>query len=276
MKNIIILSVLLFSSLYMKAQVQTVNFDSLIMPLANPSVEFQEYLVQLAWTNNPENRILDYNINIAEKEIDITKLSWADDVGLQFNINENNDPFNNEIQKASDDALMDVGITQTELDVLDLDRGIRNTNDVASLSNFPRYNLGVTVNLGRWMTLKKEIDLSREKLKIEEAELDQQKLELRAEVIRRYQAYLQTIEIYKIRVQSEEDMLQTYQLVQNRFKEGTADFEDFNRASSAYQGTRESTLGSKGEITQAKIDVEELIGIPLEYAIAFHEREVGK
>jgi len=172
--------------------------------------------------------------------------------------------------------LISIPITQQELEGLDQLRGIEDLSGFSGLSNFPRYNLGVTVNLGRWMTLKKEINQSREKLKIEEAELDQQKLELRAEVIRRYQAYLQAIEIYKIRVQSEEDMLQTYQLVQNRFKEGTADFEDFNRASSAYQGSRESTLGSQGEITQARIDVEELIGIPLEYALAFHEREVGQ
>lgn len=252
---------------------QQVNFDSLILPIATPSVEFREYLVQLAWINNPSNRVYDHNINIAEQELKITKLDWANDVGLTFNLNENNlQSQDNSIPDVSDELLEDLMIPPEFVDRIDADRGIVDLGGLNNINNFPRYNFAVTLNLGRIINLNKEIQKSKEALKIEEANLDQRKIEIRSEVYRRFEAYMQSTEIFKIKKESEVDFEQTFKLVEKRFKEGTTDFEQYSRASSTYTNARESTLSAKAEITQLKIDLEEIIGIPLEYASGFHQQ----
>ncbi len=275
MKKYFLHSVLLLVSCMAMAQDQTVDFDSLIMPISQPSPEFQEYLVQLAWENNPSNRVLEHNIRIAEEEVTISKWEIANDMGVTFNINENNiKSRDTSIPDATPEALMAANdITQEQLTTLDASRGIV---DLGGVNNFPIWNVGLIFNLGRWINRDNEMEIAKQKLQIEEVTLDQQKLELRAEVIRRYQAYLHTVEVYKIRVQTEEDIAQTFQLVSNRFKEGTVDFEEFSRASNANQNAKEATLNSKGDIVATKIDLEEIIGIPLERAEGFHKNYVGQ
>ncbi len=271
MKNLLPLIFFLF--LVGRTDAQRVDFDSLIMPIDTPSIAFEEYLVQLAWMNNPSNDVYDYNINIAKEDITITKRDWADDIGLTFNLNENNiKSTDNSIPDASQMSLDAIPISQAELNALDAERGIV---DLGGINNFPRYNLGITLNLGRWITRPNEIRKSKEKLKIEEATLDQAKLEVRAEVLRRYQAYQHTLEIYKVRQEAELDFDQTFRLVKARYKEGTADFEEFSRASSGYQSARESTIIAESDIILAKIDVEEIIGIPLNYAKRFHKEALA-
>ena len=255
-------------------QAQQVEFDSLILPIATPSVEFREYLVQLAWINNPANKVYDHNINIAEQDVKITKLDWANDVGLTFNLNENNiKSQDNSIPNATDMALSEANmITQEQLNALDASRGIV---DLGGFNQFPRYNLALTLNLGRIINLNKEIAKSKEKLQIEEANLDQRKLEIRSEVYRRYEAYIQSNDLYQIRQQTELDYKQMYNLMEGRFKEGTSDFEEYSRASTSYQSARESTLSAKADIALTKIDLEEIIGMPLEYADGFHKQAVS-
>ena len=259
MKNKYILFIAFFLLINAKTDAQQINFDTLIMPINSPSPFFQEYLVQVAWINNPANEVYEHNINIAQEEVKITKLDWANDVGLTFNLNENN------IQKKES------SLTDEQTMVL-VDNEIGYLADLANLNQFPRYNFAVTLNLGRILNLNKEIKKSQELLKIEELHLDQKKLEIRAEVIRRYQAYLQAGELVQIRKQTEADFKQTYKLIESRFKEGNSDFEEFSRASSSYQQSRESTLVAKSDLVQTKIDVEEMIGISLELANQLHQQ----
>ncbi len=219
---------------------QELNVDTLILPISKPSPEFREYLVQLAWINNPSNKVYDYNVNIAKEEIDIAKKSIANDIAFSFNLNENNIP------------------------------GQESTAGV-NINTFPRYNFQLTLNLGRIVTLKNEVQKALENLKIEEANLDQRKIEIRAETLRRYEVYLHTIEIIAVRKKAERDFQQTYTLMENRFKDRTADFEEFSRASSAYQSAVESRMVAEGDLLKAQIDLEEMIGLSLELAEGFHK-----
>jgi len=275
LKKILLHSALLVFSTILTAQDQRVNFDSLILPISQPSADFQEYLVQLAWLNNPEQRINQHNIRIAEEDVTIAKWEIANDMGVTFNINENNiKSRDTSIPDATPEALMAANdITQEQLNTLDATRGVV---DLGGINNFPIWNVGLIFNLGRWINRNNEIEKAQQKLLIEHATVDKEKVELRAEVIRRYQAYLHAFEIYKIRVKAEEDITQTFQLVKNRFKEGTVDFEEFSRASNANQNAKEATLNAKGEITSTKIDLEEIIGIPFEKAERLHDQHTGE
>ena len=69
---------------------QMVDMDTVIYPLATKGQSFENYLVSLAWENNPEYRIHAANKLIATKEVQLAKRAWADDWNITLNLNENN------------------------------------------------------------------------------------------------------------------------------------------------------------------------------------------
>ncbi len=236
---------------------QKVNFDTLVYSLDNPSYDFANYLVTLAWENNPENRAFNHNIEIAESEIKIAKRDWAQDIGLTFNLNENNINPPTVLTEEQRMILEAAGISDDAF-------------NFGTFSPFPRYNLGVQFNLGRLITLGKKVDITENQLELAKLDSDQKKMIIRAEVMRRYQTYLQAFEIYKIRVKSEQDADEIFTLMRSRFREGSVKFEEFSRSSSDLQQAKEGVLEAKGKIDIAEIDIEEMIGISLEQARAFH------
>lgn len=235
---------------------QQVQYDTLITTL-DEAQDFEDYLVALAWMNNPENRILDHNINIAESDIKIARRDWANDIALTFNLNENN------LARRS---------TLTNDDVIFLEtRDLGYLAALTDLGAFPRYNIGVSFNLGRLITLPKNVDIAKERLEIEKVTLDQTKMKIRSDVLRLYNAHLQAFEIFKIRKKAEQDAEEIFQLMKSRFREGTTTFEEFSRSSSNLQDTRESIIDAQGDVDLTEILLEELIGISLEQARNYFE-----
>ncbi len=247
----IIFTLLAICSLLNTNFAQQVQFDTLITTL-DEAADFEDYLVSLAWINNPANRILDHNINIAESDIKIARRDWANDIALTFNLNENNLARRTSLTKESIVLLEDAGLGYLA--------------DLTSLGAFPRYNLGVSFNLGRLITLPKNVDVAKERLEIEKVSLDQQKMEIRSAVLRLYQAHTQAFEIYKIRKKAEQDAEEIFQLMKSRFREGTVKFEEFSRSSSSLQDSRESVIDAQGELDLTELLLEEMIGITLEQA----------
>lgn len=240
-------------------QAQRVNFDTLVYSLDNPSYDFANYLVSLAWENNPENRAFDHHVDIAESDIKIARRDWANDIALTFNLNENN------LRPQS-------VLTDQQREVLDTAGIDDRLFNFGTFSPFPRYNLGVQFNLGRLITQPKKVEIARSRLELAKLDSDQKKMIIRAEVMRRYEAYLHEFEVYKVRVNTEQDAQEIFTLMKSRFREGSVRFEEFSRASSDYQQAKEGVLEAQGKIVQAQIDVEEMIGISLESARAYHEQ----
>jgi len=230
---------------------QQVQFDTLVTTLDNAE-DFEDYLVALAWINNPENKALDHNVNIAKSDIKIARRDWANDIALTFNLNENN------IARRQT-------LSETDLQYLS-DGGLGQLAALSELGPFPRYNLGVSFNLGRLITLPKNVDVAKERLEIEKVTLDQTKLQIRSKVLRLYRAHLQAIEIFKIRTKSEQDAEEIFELMKSRFREGSVNFEEFSRASSNLQNSRESTIDAQGDLDLTELLLEEVIGITLKQA----------
>src|SRR5690606_22628995 len=96
---------------------QTVDYNRIILPENITTVSFDEKLVQLAWRNNPSNRIVEENIRIAQKEKAIASWSWLDNIYAVGNLNE------------------------FTLEGTNLERQIF----------YPRYNFGVRLSLGTFV-----------------------------------------------------------------------------------------------------------------------------
>lgn len=234
---------------------QQVQFDTLITTL-DDAQNFEAYLVTLAWINNPENSAMDNSINIAESDIKIARRDWANDIMLTFNLNENNLARRTALDSMSLEYLNDGNLGYLA--------------DLTSLGSFPRYNLGVSFNLGRLITLPKKVEIAKQNLAIEQASLDQTKLFVRSKVLRLYKAHLHAFEIYKIRKNAEQDAEEILTLMKSRFREGSVNFDEFSRASTNLTDAKESVIDAQGELDLTELLLEEMIGITLEQARQYY------
>ncbi|QQS27709.1 MAG: TolC family protein [Sphingobacteriales bacterium] len=212
---------------------QKTDFDKIVPPLEVRAKEYVEVLIQLAWMNNPQYDGLQLEEKISEEEIKLAKLQWTKDLNASFNLNEAN---------------------------------IKNwgSNDGTDNIFFPRYNLSATLNLGSFINRKANVNIARYKSEIAAKEINQAKLLLRGEVTRRYEEYLLTLEIIKIRAQAVEELYSSYLLAKSNMELGKGELKELNEATEAYLKARENKLMAETNLKIAKINIEELIGLKLE------------
>jgi len=228
---------------------QQVDFNKVVVPTDYRAKTFEDYLVQLAWINSPENRVLNYEVAIAEEERKIQRWEWTKDLSAQFNYNEAH--FVNDFFPAPSD----------------------DTDPLVQSLIFPRFNFGARIDLGTILNFDNEKQIKKLKVLIAESNVDQQKLMVRAQVLEQYSAYLNAEEMLNIRVQAEEDSRENYHLASTMFKAGEAKFEEFSSAATSYFSAKENTLNAMQEKMVAKIKLEEQIGITLEEAIKTGPKE---
>ncbi len=232
MKRILILSIFFVASPVILVSGQDVDYNTIILPSGASDISFAEKLVRLAWENNPANRILESQYKISDIQIDQARWEWLDNFRIAGNINE--------------------FTINPDQDILD-----RNVF-------FPRYNISGMVSLGYFVNIPLAVKEKKEELNITRYTIDQQKLAIRAEVLRRYEEYLKTREILKVESEAQEDLFSALSLVEQNFRNGTATIEEYNGVLEKYNNQRIRKITAQGNFNQAKISVEELIGIRLE------------
>ena len=205
---------------------QRTDFDKVVLPLDARAKDFQELLVQLAWMNNPNNENLSKGVTIERDKVALEKQSWMNGITASFNINEGN-------------------ISQ------------------AANGFFPIYNLNASVTLGTIMSTPHKVKIAKQNVKIAENKLNQQKLQLRAEVLRRYQTYLSSIEILKVRTQAVEDVRVMQTMVIRKFEQGLSTVEEYTQALKSYNEVIEGKTAAENDIVMARLSLEEKIGFAL-------------
>jgi len=215
---------------------QTVDFDRVVTPEDMGTRDFKEFLVQIAWINSPENESLEFEKNIKELEVKTSRKDWTNDLQLTFNLNE------------------------THLFPQELDP------DDPIITLFPQYNFSATLKLGRFLNLKHEIDMAKERVKIADNDINQKKLQVRMEVLKRYEEFEQQVEILKATSKAEDDASSTYILITDLFKVDKATAEDYLAASTSYHTAVEKRIRANSEMNIARLSVEEMIGISLDEA----------
>jgi len=252
-------------------QAQSVNADTLILPLTTKGQSFENYLTSLAWNNNPAYKVFASELKIAQTEVQIAKRAWADDWNITLNLNENNlntsteggDPV--ELSQTTRDVFIGQG-TEEVIPILE------NSGQAINVNNFPRYNFGLTLNLGSLLTRGKEVEIAEERLKIEQFGEDQGKFEVRAEVYQAYAEYLQAIQSLKIVTKQEQTSADIFDLMKTRFKSGTIDFDDYNQSTQEYNRSLESLNTAEQKVVAAELAIQALIGMPLKLAREYYEK----
>lgn len=222
--------IILFLSCIAKGQ--GVNYDEIILPQNKPTDDFAEKLVRLAWINDPESEIARRNVTLAEYDVKLAGVDWLNIISFQGNLNE----FN-----------------------------INPTRDVNNRSQFfPRYNVGARITMGMLFTIPINTKKSKEQWSVAEAMLNDQKLALRSNVLQLYNNYLMMEKIYKVQSELAMSAESAHQVGEDKFKEGSISFEEYATTKSSYNQAQVTFYQAEAAYKNAKILLEEVIGVKLE------------
>jgi outer membrane protein TolC len=213
---------------------QQIDYNKIVLPDDAKDIQFVEKLVRLAWSNNPTNDMFRHQVRAAEYGEKIAKRNFLNQLSATGNLNE----FN-------------------------VNPPVTNQQPIF----FPRYNFGATLNLGNFFIDPIRVKRAKEETAIAGANLNSQKLTLRAEVFRRYQIYLTNKELLKVQLEALEDASNLFSNSEQRFKNGEATIIEFNSALEILNSRKTQKIAAERDFNIAKIDIEELIGVRLEDVI---------
>ncbi len=214
---------------FLNAHSQSVDYDKIIIPDNIYTEDISEKLVRLAWKNYPTNEIAQRSVTVSEKELKQAKWSWFDNISAQGNLNE---------------FTMNPGEHERAL-------------------FYPRYNFSARLTVGMFADIPAEIKKKREEVSIAKARVDQQKLDIRAEVLRRYQDYLMYEKLLETQIKNTEDAFASFSLAEQRFKNGAIALEEYNIHLQKYNGEQVLRIQAETKLNIARIDLEQLIGVKL-------------
>lgn len=207
---------------------QTIDYNQIIAPLDSPAVDLKEYLVQLAWINSPEGAIAAAEVLNAEDKNKNTRKEWMRDIQATVNLNEAN---------------------------------LRSGTTAGGNVFFPRYNFGLNLNIYNVLTQKPKNDIGKREIEIAKFKVNQQKLAVRAETLSRYAEFQMTQEVLKSRRLVEQETRSAFVLIEQQYRTDDKTFEDYSTASAAWYKAQEERIRAENELAQAKIRLEQVIGI---------------
>ncbi len=210
---------------------QQVDYKKVVLPGNVSTTDFGERLVQIAWQNYPENRIFENEVETSNLALKKARWSWLNQIGLTGNLNE-----------------------------ITLDQDLVAENNLF----FPRYNFGVSIPLGIFISAPADTKIARQDVAKNELELKKQKLVIREEVLKAYQDYLMFQNIYKIRNDLIEEEYSNFLTVEKNFQAGEASLDEYKEATKDYNVELENKITAQNRLEKAKLTLEKWIGIRLE------------
>jgi outer membrane protein TolC len=211
---------------------QNVDYNKIILPDYSKTADFAEKLVQIAWRNNPSNEAIRRTVNVAEYDVKLSSAQWLDIVSFTGNLNQ----FT-----------------------------LNPQSDVFGRSAYwPKYNVHASLSLGQLLSIPASTKKSKEQLAINQANVNTQKLLVRNAVLKAYNEFQMREKIFKVQSQLLMDNETSHKLIEQRFKNGETNFETYSQSLSNYSTMTIGQMEAERDYKNAKLDLEQLIGMRLE------------
>jgi outer membrane protein TolC len=213
---------------------QQVDYNKIILPPGAQNISYEERLVQLAWQNNPASQIARNDAVAAGHELKALNAQWLRQFGVTANVNKYSlDEFKGE--------------------------------DSDEVFNFyPAYNVFFTLPLSTFFEGPHLKKAAQQRVVASEERINQLKLNLRAEVLKRYNEYKMNETIRNIRKEALDNEESNFLVVEEKFKNGTATVESYQQVVKFRNELRIQSAEAETALIQSKLDLEALIGIKLE------------
>ncbi len=211
---------------------QNIDYNRIVLPVNSKDIEFSEKLVQLAWQNHPNNNSQKEQVKISQIDMQLSKRRWLQNFRVSGNLNE----FN--IDPSSD---------------------LNNRSQF-----FPKYNFSLTLPLGDLFMNPLENKQHSILIEISENELNATKLMVRRNVLQAYNDYILQEEIYKIQRLAMDNAETNHAIVEESFEQGEETYDRYTTSFNNLNQRKITILQSERDYKNAKLTLEEMIGIPLE------------
>lgn len=212
------------------AYTQTIDYNRIVLPDRATSLSFEERLVQIAWRNHPSNKIVEENVRITQKEKALANWSWLDNIYAVGNLNE-----------------FTVAGTPGDRQIF-----------------FPRYNFGVRLSLGTFVQTPIQSRIADSRMINAEFQVNEKKLELRAEVLIQLERFKESFQILNLRKGLKEEYYQSFRIAENKFQSNETTLERLQGAQESYILQTQGLITSQSRFNQEKITLEALLGLKLE------------
>ncbi|NJN26108.1 MAG: TolC family protein [Cyclobacteriaceae bacterium] len=210
---------------------QQIDYNKIIIPKNVVEVDFVERLVQLAWQNHPENRMVENEYLMARQDVIISRWSWLDNIRATFNANE-----------YTIDPSLSAG-----------------TNFF-----YPKYNFSFGIDFGMFVGTPAATKKAKINTEIQSSKINLQKVKIRTDVLSRYEEYNYRSEVLKIETDITEDIYAQFLVGEQDFKNGVIEVDDYLKIKSHYYNQVKTKLRSNADYKISKIQLEEMIGVKLE------------
>ena len=217
---------------------QTIDYNKIIIPDKTPSISFEERLVQVAWKNNPQNVVVQQNLDVMKKEQRLATWEWLDNVMAQGNLN--------------------------EYTIHGLDYNSR-------AIYYPRYNLSLRLTLGTFLLTPLKANIAKERATAGVALVNDQKIQIRKSVLLAVESLKEQYIVMKFRSRMKEDFLVLYRASQQKFSTGQITLEEYRMATHEYSSNAEMEVSAQSAFKQRKIELEALIGLSLEEVAGYDD-----
>lgn len=207
------------------AMAQIPNIDPNLPGSQSP--EIVERLKELAWENHESRQVSELQLQMAKQEIQNRRWEWLDALSLTYNY--------------SPDFLFE--------------------EDAGRSS---RLGIGVVVRLGNLAQVPGRVRMAKLERAVASSEIDIKRKDIQNQVIQRYAFYLESMERYELYVESVENTYSTVESARQRFERGDMNVDELQRAEDYLTGRRQQLIQARTDFFKARIDVEELIGVPIE------------
>lgn len=231
-KNLIFSSLLIIAALGLKAQTAKPVKDA-------TQDDIQNKLVQLAY-NNPSIKVRDYEKDKTVSELHKAGANWLNYVTLSANLNE----VTLKTYKSS------------------------STTDIRNQIYYPLWNVGINVPLGSLVGKGSDVKIARKNVDIATAEQEVAKRQVKAMVLSKYHDYLMTKEMLTLQNEVTEDDYTAFQTAETKLASGSISYESYTSTSQRYNDDRNKKLSLERDLSNVKLEIEEIIGVRLEDVIA--------
>ncbi len=191
---------------------------------------FKDKLVELAATN-PTQDGLDAKQKINGYEISNAKAAWLNHFVVSGNLNE---------------------------------YSIKNNSQY---NYYPRYNFGLILPLGDFVTIPNNVKIARINNKVIEAQKGEAARFSKSTVLKLYENYKANSQLLELETPLLEDTYNTYQQVEKKFARGETQIEDLNAIYRNYNTEQVRNIQLRRDLQQFKIDIETMIGVTFEEAL---------
>jgi outer membrane protein TolC len=209
---------------------QSIDYNKIIVTEQVTAISFEEKLVQMAWRNHPNNKVVEQKVEQAQTLRSVARWSWLNDIYLQGNYNE----------------------FTGKTDV-----------DAVARAIYPQYNLGIRLPLGTFVTTPLTAKAATNNVLISEYNVNATKLQVRQDVMMAVERLKEKFKIVKLRERIQEDYFLMFQSTEKKFKAGEVTLEAYRSTSQAYYQKEEEIIQARSAFNQQRIEIEAMIGVEL-------------